>query len=73
MTPHVIQNPVPTPEQMAEILGVSLERLASIRRIMAEPVRKKTPVAISARKRAGFSRTAKSVSSRADRAKSEKN
>jgi len=31
--------PVPTPEEMAEILGMSAERLAAIRRIMNTPVR----------------------------------
>ena len=41
MSLHVIQNPVPTPEQMADILGVSRERLAAVRRIMSEPVRRK--------------------------------
>lgn len=31
--------PVPTPEEMAEILGVSAERLEAVRRIMDTPVR----------------------------------
>ena len=34
MSEHVIQNPVPTPEQMAEMLGVSRARVEVLRRIM---------------------------------------
>jgi hypothetical protein len=34
MSEHVIQNPVPTPEQMANLLGVSPARVATLRNIM---------------------------------------
>jgi hypothetical protein len=41
MSEHVIQNPVPTPEQMATLLGVSQARVVTLRNIMhseAKPV-----------------------------------
>jgi hypothetical protein len=41
MAVYVIRNPVPTPEEMAEILGVSPERVAAIRKIMDTPVPRK--------------------------------
>jgi hypothetical protein len=34
MRAHIISNPVPTPEEMGEILGVSSERVAAVRQIM---------------------------------------
>jgi hypothetical protein len=34
MQTHIIRNPVPTPEQMGKILGVSSERVAAVRQIM---------------------------------------
>ena len=37
MSAHVIGNPVPTPEEMGEILGLSSERVAAVRRIMCAP------------------------------------
>ena len=37
MSPYVIRNPVPTPEQMAEILGISSERVTAVREIMGVP------------------------------------
>lgn len=37
MIEHVIQNPVPTPEQMAELLGVSPARVEALRGIMRSP------------------------------------
>ncbi len=37
MSEHVIQNAVPTPEQMAEMLGVSPARVKTLRRIMRSP------------------------------------
>ena len=40
MKPHLVRNPVPTPEQMANILGVSPERLAKLREIMGVPLTK---------------------------------
>jgi hypothetical protein len=42
MSAHVIGNPVPTPEEMGEILGLSSDRVAAVRRIMSTPNRKKT-------------------------------
>ena len=39
---HVIGNPVPTPEEMAEILGLSPERVAAVRRIMSTPSPRKS-------------------------------
>jgi hypothetical protein len=38
----VISNPVPTPEEMAEILGMSPERVVELRRIMDTPRKRKT-------------------------------
>jgi hypothetical protein len=35
MSAHIIGNPVPTPEEMAEILGLSSQRVAAVRRIMS--------------------------------------
>ena len=37
MSEHVIQNPVPTPEQMAKMLGVSPDRVKILRGIMRSP------------------------------------
>ncbi len=37
MEPYEITNPVPTPEEMADFLGVSRERLIAIRSIMSTP------------------------------------
>jgi len=42
MEPIVISNPVPTPEEMAEILGMSPERVVELRRIMDAPPKRKT-------------------------------
>jgi 3-polyprenyl-4-hydroxybenzoate decarboxylase len=39
---HVIGNPVPTPEEMAQILGLSSERVAAVRRIMSAPTKRKS-------------------------------
>ena len=41
MSAHVIGNPVPTPEEMGEILGLSSERVAAVRRIMSAPKQRK--------------------------------
>jgi hypothetical protein len=41
MNAHVIANPVPTPEEMGRILGLSPERVAAVRSIMnTSPSRK---------------------------------
>ena len=40
MSAHIIGNPVPTPEQMGEILGLSSERVAAVRRIMGTLAKK---------------------------------
>ena len=37
MSAHVIGNPVPTPEEMGEILGLSSDRVAAVRKIMSTP------------------------------------
>ena len=42
MSAHKIGNPVPTPEQMGQILGLSSERVAAVRRIMSTPAKEKT-------------------------------
>jgi len=42
---HVIANSVPTPEEMGEILGVSADRVKTIRAIMSRPVQAKGPAA----------------------------
>ena len=36
---HVIGNPVPTPEELGDSLGVSPDRVKAVRRIMSAPVR----------------------------------
>jgi hypothetical protein len=36
---HIIGNPVPTPEQLGKILGVSSERVAAVRQIMDGPAK----------------------------------
>ncbi len=38
---HIIRNPVPTPEEMGEILGLSPDRVKAVRRIMSTPVQAK--------------------------------
>jgi hypothetical protein len=43
MSAHKIGNPVPTPEQMAKILGVSSERVAAVRQIMDGSAKEKSP------------------------------
>jgi hypothetical protein len=35
MSVHIIRNPVFTPEQMAEILGLGSDHIASVRKIMS--------------------------------------
>jgi hypothetical protein len=47
MSAHVVSNPVPTPEEMAEILGVEPERLQEIREIMS-------PVLVERTQRGGY-------------------
>jgi hypothetical protein len=42
MSVYVIGNPVPTPEEMGRILGLSPERVEAVRRIMNTPSRRKT-------------------------------
>ena len=43
--PFIIENPIRTTEELAEILGMSPEHAESIRRIMNTPVRRKKSVA----------------------------
>jgi hypothetical protein len=40
--PYVITNPVPTPEEMGEILGLSPDRVKAVRAIMSKPAPAKT-------------------------------
>ena len=40
---HTISNPVPSPEEMGEILGLSPERVNAVRRIMSTPSAPKAP------------------------------
>lgn len=35
MRTHIIGNPVPTPEQLGKILGVSSERVAAVRQMVS--------------------------------------
>jgi 3-polyprenyl-4-hydroxybenzoate decarboxylase len=42
MSAHVIGNPVPTPEEMGRILGLSSERVAAVRSIMSTPSSRKS-------------------------------
>jgi hypothetical protein len=41
MSAHIIGNPVPTPEEMGKILGLSSDRVAAVRRIMSTPKHEK--------------------------------
>jgi len=65
MAVHVIANPVPTPEQMGRILGLSSERVAGLRTIMNAPAARKRSkratdgLRVSARRRAGSRRTSR--------------
>src|SRR5580658_2173106 len=54
MAVHVIGNPVPTPEEMAEILGLSPDRVKAIRQIMSTkvPAKKSVSAAKTTRKAA---------------------
>jgi hypothetical protein len=52
MIPYIIDNPVPTPEEMAEILGVSPDRVAAVRRIMSTPNKRKASGNSNVRSRA---------------------
>ena len=56
---YIIRTPVPTPEEMADYLGVSRERLAELRRIMESPAppRRKRKEAPKPGKRRSRSRT----------------
>jgi hypothetical protein len=56
MSAHVIGNPVPTPEEMGKILGLTPEHVAAVRRIMSTPSSRKTSKGAS---RAGFTRLRK--------------
>jgi hypothetical protein len=38
---YIIPNPVPTPEEMAEVLGISPDRVEAVRRIMSAPAQPK--------------------------------
>jgi len=42
MSAYVIGNPVPTPEEMGRILGLSPEHVAAVRRIMSTPSGRKS-------------------------------
>jgi len=42
MSAHVIGNPVPTPEEMGQILGLSSERVVAVRSIMSTPSSRKS-------------------------------
>jgi 3-polyprenyl-4-hydroxybenzoate decarboxylase len=42
MSVHVIGNPVPTPEEMGRILGLSPKRVAAVRSIMSTPSSRKS-------------------------------
>lgn len=64
MSAHVIANPVPSPEEMAQILGVSSERVAALRSIMGAPMSRKSSKSAAngvAFKKAGGPRTSSKV------------
>jgi hypothetical protein len=52
MSVHIIRNPVPTPEEMGEILGISSDRVAAVRRIMGTPIQQKASGSSIVRRRA---------------------
>ena len=58
MAVHIIGNPVPTPEEMAEILDLSPDRVTAIRRIMSTPVRAKKSAAAAKLARKGAAKKA---------------
>jgi hypothetical protein len=51
--PYIIDNPVPTPEEMGKILGLSPDRVAAVRRIMNTPIKRKASGKSSVRVKAG--------------------
>ena len=65
MSAHVIGNPVPTPEEMGRILGLSSERVAAVRSIMSTPSSRKSSTnksrAASSYEEASRSRTSSKV------------
>jgi hypothetical protein len=62
---HVIANPVPTPEEMGDILGLSSDRVASVRRIMETPIRQKASGRSGSAFRAGARKKSPRTSPRA--------
>jgi hypothetical protein len=60
---HIIRNPVRTPEEMAELLGINPDRVEAIRRIMSAPVKQKssavTQGVATARRKAQYKQTAR--------------
>jgi hypothetical protein len=67
MLPHIIGNPVPTPEEMAKILGVSPDRVAAVRRIMSTPKQQKASGNSNVRVRAGArKKSSRTTASRSD-------
>ncbi len=57
MPAHIIRNPVPTPEQLGKILGVSSERVAAVRQIMDGSAKEKRRSKTTARKKSARVRT----------------
>jgi hypothetical protein len=62
---HAIGNQVPTPEEMGEILGLSSDRVASVRRIMETPSRRKASGRSGTTFRAGARKKSPRASARA--------
>lgn len=60
---HIIRNRVPTPEEMAELLGINPDRVEAIRRIMSAPVKQKSSAVTegvpTARRKASYKLTAR--------------
>jgi hypothetical protein len=64
MSIHTIGNPVPTPEEMARILGVSAERVAALRKIMDTPSGETTSGRRSARKKSSAPRKSRRIANK---------
>ena len=63
MSAQVIGNPVPTPEEMGQYLGLSPERVAAVRIIMSTPSGRKSPTGGSYVLRVAARKTSRSLTS----------
>lgn len=64
MRAYVISNPVPTPEEMGEILGLSSDRVTAVRRIMSTPAPRKVGSDLGTTRRTSRGRSSRGSSAR---------